>query len=271
MTKIYALEDEFGSIRYIGKTSCGLRKRLHGHLTDARIKTNNAHRCRWIRSMLSRGCEPKMMLVGEADGDGSREEIAWIAYGKQEGWKLTNITDGGEGCSGLKFSEQSRLKMRLSHLSQMASLETRLKLSLANKGRVVTKEAREKIRASLMGHSVSETTRRLIGLSGKGRTMPPDARRRIGLAMAGRICSRKTCCKISEAIKSSPSRMAQIRTLGTLSKGRFVSEETRRKIGEASKGRRHSEETKNKMSETHFRMNLKEDQRRQQEEEEQDE
>ncbi len=201
MMKIYALEDEFGSIRYIGKTSCGLRKRLHGHLTDARTKTNNAHRCRWMRAMLSRGCSPKIILIGETDGDGSLEEIAWIAYGKQEGWRLTNITDGGEGCSGLKFSDQSRLKMRLSHLSQTASVETRRKLSLANKGHIVTKETRDKIRASLMGHPTSEATRRLIGLSGKGRVMPEDARRRFGLAMTGRTLSVETRLKISNTKK----------------------------------------------------------------------
>jgi hypothetical protein len=107
-TKIYVLHDGDGAVRYIGKTRRSLPSRLAGHLQDAR-NGKTSRKSRWIQNMISVGRFPEITLVGEAQGNGNREEIAWIAYGRSVGWELTNGTDGGSGdrrasgCRGVSF------------------------------------------------------------------------------------------------------------------------------------------------------------------------
>jgi len=99
-TKIYVLCNAGGIIRYVGKTCKNLPTRLSGHLYKARV--NGSGDCsKWIGEMLRDGRIPSIVLIGEVDGNGCKEERAWIAYGKAEGWQLTNLTDGGEGGSFL--------------------------------------------------------------------------------------------------------------------------------------------------------------------------
>lgn len=94
-TKIYALRERH-FVRYIGKTINSLESRLNDHLADAR-KGINTHKANWIRQMLDRGELPSITLIAKVDGDGNKEEIAWIKYFRDHGIELTNNTEGGEG------------------------------------------------------------------------------------------------------------------------------------------------------------------------------
>lgn len=69
-----------------------------------------------------------------------------------------NLTKGGEGRSGSKLSDETKMKMSKAHLGKIFSEETRQKLSLANrnqipwsKGRRQTPEHTEKIRTAQKG------------------------------------------------------------------------------------------------------------------------
>ena len=75
-TKVYALLDKDNSIRYIGITINTLSYRLSGHLYKAKNIKHKTYRDYWIRSCLANGYTPRIMLIGEIDGDGSKEEIA---------------------------------------------------------------------------------------------------------------------------------------------------------------------------------------------------
>lgn len=79
----------------------------------------------------------------------NRMEIHYIAKFKEEGKELYNNSLGGDGGSpmlGRHFSEESRLKMRLSHLGQTQSEETLRKKSASLKGkRHLTKEELKKM------------------------------------------------------------------------------------------------------------------------------
>lgn len=133
-TKIYLLADENGVIRYVGKTTSKLKKRLNGHLTKARHDLSNNHRVCWIKSLFKKGSLPNIILAGEVDGDGCREEIAWIKYFRDEGIDLINATDGGEGCLGYVASNDTRQKMRLANIGRKDTPETRAKKGLSSKG-----------------------------------------------------------------------------------------------------------------------------------------
>jgi len=143
ITRIYALCEQDGEIRYIGKTGSSIENRLAHHLLDARRKIKN-YRCNWIRSVMSRGYFPIVRLIGEVEGDGILEEIAWIAYGRSEGWRLVNGTDGGENppsrkgkpswSKGIHLSQDHCRKLSEAHKGVKLSKEHSLKIGEGHKG-----------------------------------------------------------------------------------------------------------------------------------------
>ncbi len=119
-------------------------------------------------------------------------EVKMIAgYGRvdNETGILRNLTDGGEGRSGVISSEETRRK--ISESKQNPSDETRHKLSEANKGKIRSEETRRKMSEAAKGNQYaldpSEETRRKIGDAAKGRTHSEETRRKIGEAAKGRI------------------------------------------------------------------------------------
>lgn len=138
-TKIYALTEVDGEIRYIGKTSGKLEQRLYKHLTEAHNIKEKSYKNNWIRSMLNKGCIPPITLVGEVEGNGNVAEISWIAYGRDEFWRLTNGTLGGDGG---RHTEETKKKIGLSNLGK-------------NLGKHPTEATKEKIRLSQLGNKHS--------------------------------------------------------------------------------------------------------------------
>lgn len=68
----------------------------------------------------------------------SELEVYWICQFKSWGFKLVNLTHGGEGISGFKHSEETRNKIKLKRANQIFTEETRRKLSEKSKGRIKT-------------------------------------------------------------------------------------------------------------------------------------
>lgn len=236
-TKIYALLDSDGKIRYVGKTSKSLEKRLTEHLYVSR-RGIKCHRCDWIRSLLKVGFLPTIQLIGEVNGNGCREEQAWIKWFREEGFNLTNLTDGGDGFVGYKPSVDTRRNMSLSakkrynssekeknRLRNIAigntnrrgkkfSLESRLKMSLAHKGVRLSKE-----------HCLSMS---------EGR---------IGIKM-----SKEHQAKISNSLRVSPLAIAQRKKLHDRLRGGTLSEEHKQKLSKAHLGKKCSPEWRLHMS-----------------------
>lgn len=94
---IYALTDPRNDeVRYVGK-SIDPERRYISHLFD---KETNAGKVAWIERLESRGLKPGMKILEEADeSNWSERESWWIKHGLDEGWKLLNISMGGEGGS----------------------------------------------------------------------------------------------------------------------------------------------------------------------------
>lgn len=214
-TKIYALLNPEGKIRYIGKTVYPLSRRLGGHLCNAR-KNIVGHRCDWIRSLLKIGKLPTIQLIGEIDGDGSKEEIAWIKYFKDEGVDLVNDTIGGKSPmlgkvawnKGKHCSEETKQKLRLANIGKELSPEHILKMSLALKGKPgywlgkkFSKKTCHQISLSRMGHVVTEETRRKISAKNKGAIRTPETRRKISFSLTGRKQSSELIRKRTEGLR----------------------------------------------------------------------
>ena len=223
-TKIYALQDENGQVRYIGKTGTNLLKRFYQHLSEARCGKIN-HRCNWIRSQLAKGFVPAIIEIGEVDGDGCREEIAWIKYFRDEGVRLVNMTDGGEGLTGPALTQEVIMKRGMSRKGCAVSIEMRRKISMTLKGRRQPIEVVKKISSSLKGHTCSEATRQKIRLSNTGKQCSEEARRKISIANKGRASSMRGKCHSEESNRKN--RLAHL--------GKVPSFDTRLKISAANK------------------------------------
>ena len=99
--KIYGLSSSSDSsnIRYVGRTKLNLDKRLYYHLKS--IKYENSHKSNWIKFVLKNNDN---IILTELHNNLNEEqskfkEIEFIKKFKEEGFKLTNGTDGGDGLS----------------------------------------------------------------------------------------------------------------------------------------------------------------------------
>lgn len=93
---IYSLEYPLGNVRYIGKTE-DLTKRLNGHLNKLESST---HKVCWIKGLKKEGKEPIMKVIDKVPKDNwPFWESHYISLFKSWGFKLTNLTLGGDGMS----------------------------------------------------------------------------------------------------------------------------------------------------------------------------
>lgn len=100
-----------------------------------------------------------------------RERIAfWRASGTSD---LCNMTDGGEGVSGLRHSTKSKALMTAKALGRAASEATRKKMSTAQTGRRHRLESRAKLSAAKTGKPQGPHT--------------PEHNAKIGAAVRGRV------------------------------------------------------------------------------------
>jgi hypothetical protein len=169
-----------------------------------------------------------LLKTGLTEEQAFRHEVYMIAlYGRKDKGTgiLYNFTDGGEGASGVKNSEETKKKKSQSHTGKKKSPEHRANIGKANKG---------KKRGPL-----SEEHKQKLSLATKGRKRKPFTEEH-----KNNIRKAKTGSKLSQEHKK-----ALIRA----NTGREISEETREKLRKAStgnrhwEGRKHTEESKEKI------------------------
>lgn len=132
---------------------------------------------------------------------------------------LHNRTDGGEGCSGRKCTEESKIKISESNKGKKRSEETKRKVSESKKGEKRSEEFKRNLSKFWKGRSFSEEHKRKISNAKKGKTYSEEAKRKMSEYSKNR--SEEHRRKISEA-----------------NKGKIVSEETRKKLSEVRKGKK---------------------------------
>ena len=192
---IYALCDpRTGEVRYVGKTESAFRTRLNHHIFRAR-KGEKHHVYCWIRKLLSEGVRPEMELVEEcfSHEDLAETERFYIAYFRSLGFRLTNHTEGGEGCIGYKHTDEARARMSAIQRGRKRALrgpmptEHRLKISRTKSG-LTEAQQRNVVDAYIGGENSDQVAARfgvsatcvigLIRIAGlKMRTQPESLRK----------------------------------------------------------------------------------------------
>jgi hypothetical protein len=171
-TKVYILVDlttPAWAIRYVGKTvRYNLQKyfeRVHvggSKQLDSfgRYKSNRGVNV-WLREISFQAAIIEIATY-PTEHEAFQAEEEYIALLKESGCNLTNISQGGEGPSGFKWSDESKERLSKSVIGHLVTPETREKLRQAKLGKLNTLEQNKNI-----GIGVSGEKNGMFGRRGK--------------------------------------------------------------------------------------------------------
>jgi group I intron endonuclease len=190
---IYALADpDSKKIRYIGKSSSGM-KRPNSHWANCSLRNDhNPYKNRWILKLKKRGLKFLIFVLEEissGDFEGLKNaEVKWIKYGRDNGWPLTNLTDGGDGVHGYVHSEETKKKISTSNTGKISCMlgkhhteDSKKKISESNKGKISSlrgikrsEEFKEKLRIANKGKAPSPRTLEASRIAHTGKKLSPE-------------------------------------------------------------------------------------------------
>jgi hypothetical protein len=166
--KIYILIDPItNEVRYVGKTEKKLIYRLSGHICESIKSEKKSHRSSWIKGLLAKNTRPIIELLDEIDytDDWGWLEIYWINQLKAWGFRLTNMSDGGEGSNyGISkriVSKETIEKRRITLKRRIDNGEINYS-SFEGNGResyVMPETTKEKLRQINLGKKQSKETK----------------------------------------------------------------------------------------------------------------
>jgi hypothetical protein len=172
------------------------------------------------------GFTAEILAEWPTEKEAFEHEVFLIKCFKDLGFKLCNLTDGGEGPSGAVVGPETRAKLSASTKALMA-----LPGDHHMRGKRHTKEAREKTSAALIGRIFSQETLAKMSASHSGKVLSQDTRDKIRASASGKTLSGEHRAKIGDALR-----------------GRVLSDEIRAKFSASHKGKPMSQETKQKIS-----------------------
>jgi len=162
---IYVLQNKINNKIYIGKTN-NPNKRIQWHKDISNMSDNYANCSLIHRAIRKYGFSNfTSCVIEEFDCETSclDAEKFWIEffrtnvcrYGDQYGY---NLTDGGDGVSGFKHSQEAKEKVSKKNKGRVLSLETRIRMSNGHKGKP----------SPMLGKSHSKETKQKLSSYVKG-------------------------------------------------------------------------------------------------------
>ena len=131
---IYLLTNTINQKQYVGFTSKTLSERCDKHINSARNGSkyyihNSIRKYGWavFTSKI-------LYMSKDARHCKNEAEVALIASYNTFIGRGYNLTAGGDGCVGYKHSTETKLKISVAHKGKVASTETKLKMSVSSKG-----------------------------------------------------------------------------------------------------------------------------------------
>lgn len=167
-----------GRVFYVGK---GKGKR-------ARSKKRNR---KWHNIVNKHGFTWEILFDGLTEREALDEEVSVIAELRYFGYSLANLTDGGEGTSGIFVSEETKAKLRAanlgkkltpetiakviaSHIGKKRTPEQRARMGLWCKGVPLSDEHKEKLRKAKLGKKLTTEHKRKVGDASRGKPQRPE-------------------------------------------------------------------------------------------------
>lgn len=108
--RIYALCEYPDIPRYVGKTVQFIGNRHKAHIRAAK-RGSNLPVHRWLRRQIAENAWLTIKLLEFVDGDAdwASREAHWIGHFRSSGANLLNLTSGGEGLPGHRFSAAHKM------------------------------------------------------------------------------------------------------------------------------------------------------------------
>jgi group I intron endonuclease len=203
-TGIYCIRNIINNKIYIG-SSCNIKKRFRYHKWQL---NNNRHHSFLLQNAWNKYGENSFVFEVLQEVETHlliTEEQKWLdekkTYQPENGYNISNIAGNPLNL----FTE-----------------ETRKKISLKNKGKIVSEETRKKMSASRLGKSLSEEHKKKLSEIKKGKTFSEEHKKNLSNSQIGltRQFSEEHKKKLSEA-----------------KKGKCISSEHKEKISLTSRGR----------------------------------
>lgn len=197
-----------GSVFYVGK---GINKRAWD------CKQRNP---KWKSIVEKHGHTVEVCATWKTAEEAFEHEKFLILCFRDIGCNLANLTDGGDGPNGYKYTDEQKAKMRLRRVGYKHSEETKRKISQAQIGvprKKASDETKAKMSAARKGKKrkpFSEESKKKLSENNGSRR--PEVRAKISASLMGKSPTMETRIKASLARKGVPK-----------------SEEHKRKIGDA--------------------------------------
>lgn len=248
---IYALQDPLtNEIKYIGKwRGTRLNDRLCGHIGEARkvcdsTSGKGSGKNPWIKRMVDfHKIKPLIIPIIEgieSDKDLINLEIYMIAFCRDVGIHLLNLTDGGDGAPGAKRSQESIRKQADALRGKKRDPEAVIKTANANRGLKRSDDAKAKMSAAQTGkkRSPEAIAKTASGLRGKKR--PPfsdEWRARLSASKMGTIMSDDHKAKISARSKINSNTPKERERMAAIGRANKWLPETRLRVSRAHGGK----------------------------------
>ena len=174
--------------KYIGITSMPVERRWR----KGQAYENNSHFTNAIKKYGWENIKHKVLFSNLTEEKAKQLEKQYILMFKTNDRRYGyNITDGGEGVKGFRFSEESKRKMSEKRKGHKFSEEHNANISRALKGIPKSEEHKLKQRMTMTGRKASEETKKKFSEMRSGDKNP----------RYGKHCSEETKAKISAANK----------------------------------------------------------------------
>lgn len=169
---------------YVGQT-VSMKTRLSGHLT-----------------LLRRGSHSNRHLQGSFDQYGERSFYFYIAEfcsvesltDREQFWidffgnsRLYNIAPAGGSCLGITHTEETRLKVSLANKGRKQAKHVIDAVRLSNSTRPLKPETRAKLSAALRRRVISDETRKKLSAANKGRPLSDAQKKKLSEARSKKL------------------------------------------------------------------------------------
>ena len=181
----YAHSKPNGSLFYIGK---GQKNRAYTY----------GNRNEYWKRIVNKHGNPTVEILAywKTAEEAYDHEKLLISCFRDMGYKLANLSDGGEGATGTKHSQETKDYLRKINLERVLTDEQKAKISAAGKRKRLSAEAKDKIRQKALGRKMSAEHRAIMSATHKGKKHSPEhIKKRIASRLAT-IAARKNERKV---------------------------------------------------------------------------
>lgn len=233
-TYIHRRADD-GRVFYVGK---GRGKRAHA---------SNGRNGWWRAVAKKHGLKICIVAEWESEQEAFAHEVQLIRKYREAGVQLCNMTDGGEGASGHKHSDETKEIISAKLLGKKRTHEQNKRNSEARAGKPIPAAVAEKISAANKGQKRSDQSRANISAGMIGKTISEDHRLKISEGNKGQVRSKEFRVKISAALTGRPVSAETRKKISIANQAKQMSESAKQKISKALTGRKHPKETMEKL------------------------